>query len=203
MGLEREAVGPIPLADAAPSSAVAGHGANRLGDRIWTETHRRAWLKTRQARRFVVVGGLNTLVDYVLFVGLTKLLHLPLDSVWVAKLISGTVAISISFFLNRRWVFGTRGGPVHHQAARFLAATAVGVYCIQAPLTQLFAGVYQWPGRALYSVLRDFGLAQALPGLLTEPLATKTAAFVLATCFSMTFNFLAYRYWVFRQRPAS
>jgi putative flippase GtrA len=55
----------------------------------------------------------------------------------------------------------------------------------------------------LYSVLRDIGLAQAFPSVLTEPLATKTAAFVLATCCSMTFNFLAYRYWVFADGRAS
>lgn len=151
----------------------------------------------------MVVGGLNTLVDYVLFVGLTKLLHLPLDRVWVAKVMSGTVAITISFLLNCGWVFGARGrAPVHHQAARFLAATAIGVYGIQAPLTQLFSGTYQGPGHALYTLLRDLGLAQAAPSVLTQALATKTAAFALATCCSMAFNFLAYRYWVFRTRPA-
>jgi putative flippase GtrA len=175
--------------------------ARAPSDRLWTHRHRRAWLKTRQARRFVAVGALNTLVDYVLFVGLTKLLHLPLDWVWVAKVMSGTVAITISFLLNCGWVFGARGSaPVQHQAARFIAATAVGVYGIQAPLTQLLAGVYQGPGRELYAVLRDLGLAQAAPSIFTEALATKTAAFALATCCSMTFNFFAYRYWVFRTR---
>jgi putative flippase GtrA len=141
-------------------------------------------------------------VDYSLFVGLTKILHLPLDYVWVAKLISGTVAISISFMLNRNWVFAATGGTAMHQAAKFVAATAVGVYGIQTPLTQVFASVYQAPGRALYSVLRDLGLAQAAPSVLTEALATKTAAFALATCASMTFNFLAYRFWVFRTQRA-
>jgi putative flippase GtrA len=160
------------------------------------------WAQTLQARRFAAVGILNTLVDYVLFVGLTKILHLPLDWVWIAKVISGSVAISISFMLNRHWVFGATGGAAMHQAAKFLAATAVGVYCIQTPLTQLFASVYQAPGRALYAVVRDLGLAHALPSILTEALATKTAAFALATCVSMTFNFLAYRFWVFRPSTA-
>jgi putative flippase GtrA len=49
------------------------------------------------------------------------------------------------------------------------------------------------PGRK-----RDLGLAQAAPSVLTGALATKTAAFALASCASMTFNFLAYRFWVFR-----
>jgi putative flippase GtrA len=192
----------VPPDNAGAASSVAAPADRWPAARLWTP--RSAWLKTRQARRFVVVGALNTLVDYVLFVGLTKLLHLPLERVWVAKLMSGTVAITISFLLNSGWVFGARGrAPVHHQAARFLAATAVGVYGIQAPLTQLFAGVYQGPGRALYAVLRHLGLAQAAPNVLTEALATKTAAFAIATCCSMTFNFLAYRYWVFRTRPSA
>jgi len=150
--------------------------------------------------RFAVVGVANTLVDYVLFLGITKVFHLSLDTVWVAKVISGTVAMTLSFFLNRRWVFAARGhAPVHHQAARFFAATAVGVYGIGVPITQLFARVYQAPGRALYAVLRDVGLAQAVPSLFTEAFATKTAAFAIATLCSMVFNFLAYRYWVFRR----
>jgi putative flippase GtrA len=173
-----------------------------LTARIWTALHRHTWVRTLQARRFAVVGAVNTSVDYVLFVGLTKILHLPLDWVWVAKLMSGTVAIAISFTLNRSWVFGATSHRAMRQAAKFVGVTAIGVYGVQTPLTQLFASVFQAPGRALYAVLRDVGLAQALPSLLTQALATKTAAFVLATCVSMAFNFLAYRYWVFR-KPAS
>jgi putative flippase GtrA len=155
-----------------------------------------------QASRFALVGVLNTLVDYVLFVGITKVFHLPLDSVWIARLFSGTVAMTLSFLLNRRWVFDARGqAPVHHQAVRFFAATAVGVYGIGVTVTQLFADVYQGPGRWLYSVLRHLGLTGLAPSLFTDALATKTAAFGIATLCTMTFNFLAYRYWVFRARP--
>jgi putative flippase GtrA len=147
----------------------------------------------------VVVGAVNTSVDFVLFVGLTKILHLPLDWVWIAKVMSGTVAISISFFLNRHWVFGARGEAAHRQAMRFVAATAIGVYGIQTPLTQLFANVYTGPGRLLWAILRDIHLTRIAPSVLTEPFSTKTAAFALATVVSLTFNFLAYRFWVFPQ----
>jgi putative flippase GtrA len=191
-----------PSGQRAPTEAAAPPAPRGLSGRIWTRLHRHAWTRTLRARRFVVVGALNTSVDYVLFVGLTKILHLSLDWVWVAKLMSGTVAMTISFLLNRNWVFGARGGAGMRQAARFVAATAVGVYGVQTPLTQLFAGVYQAPGRAFYAVLRDLGLAQAFPSVVTEALATKTAAFALATCLSMTFNFLAYHFWVFRPSAA-
>ena len=204
MGVSRERPAREPPADAHRASAAAQPAGRGLSGRLQAPLHRDAWLKTLQARRFVVVGVLNTLVDYFLFIGLTKLLHLSLDRVWIAKVMSGTVAMTISFVLNRRWVFGAKdGAPVHHQAARFLAATAVGVYAIQVPLTQLLARDYQGPGRTLYSALRDLGLAQAAPSVFTEALATKTAAFALATCCSMVFNFFAYRYWVFRQQSAS
>jgi putative flippase GtrA len=154
------------------------------------------WANTLQVRRFAAVGVVNTLVDYLLFVALTKLLRIPLDWVWTAKLVSGTVAISISFYLNRTWVFRSGRARVG-QAARFIAATFVGVYVIQTSLTQFFVSYQAGPGKALYAALADLGLAGAFPSVLTEPLAIKTVAFVLATSVSMTFNFLAYRFWVF------
>src|SRR5205809_2572123 len=125
-----------------------------LSERIWAHPSGSAWARTLQARRFVVVGAVNTLVDYVLFVGFTKILHLPLDLVWIAKVMSGSVAISTSFLLNRSWVFGATGHGAMRQAAKFVAATAFAVYGVQTPLTQLFSSVYTAPGRFLYAVPR-------------------------------------------------
>ena len=159
-------------------------------------TRRLVWAKTLQVRRFAAVGVVNTLVDYVLFVALTKVFGIPLDWVWIAKVASGTVAISISFYLNRTWVFRS-GRARWGQAARFIAATFVGVYLIQTSLTQFFVSYRPGLGKALYAFLDDIGLADAFPAVFTEPLAIKTVAFVLATSVSMTFNFLAYRFWVF------
>jgi putative flippase GtrA len=152
-----------------------------------------------QVGRFVAVGALNTVVDYVLFIGLTKTLHLALPWVWVAKLLSGTVAISLSFVLNRNWVFRAQG-RAQAQAVRFVAASVFAVYAIQTPLTQLFANTFTWPGRTLYDVLHGLGMPRHLPSVITEPLAIKTAAFLLATAVSMVFNFVVYRRWVFRTR---
>jgi putative flippase GtrA len=157
------------------------------------------WASTLQVRRFATVGVLNTAVDYVIFIGLTKLLHLPLAWVWVAKVISGTVAISLSLYLNRRWVFRSQAAA-QAQAVRFVATTLVGVYAIQTPLTQLFANTFTAPGRWLFDILKDLGLHDAFPSVLTEPFTVKTGAFAIATAVSMTFNFLLYRYWVFRER---
>jgi putative flippase GtrA len=162
----------------------------------------RTWAGSLRARRFAAVGVVNTLLDYVLFIALTKIFSLPLSLVWIAKLVSGTVAIANSFYLNRRWVFRA-GGARLAQAARFVAATVIGVYVIQTSLTHVFATSYPGVGTALYDVIENVGLADAFPGILTEALAIKTAAFVIATSASMTFNFLAYRFWVFRPSSAA
>ena len=174
--------------------------ANERETRASVHPRRRSrWANTLQVRRFAAVGVINTVVDYIVFAGLTKLFQIPLDWVWTAKLVSGTVAISISFYLNRTWVFQV-GGERIGQAARFIAVTVVGVYCIQTPLTQLFVNYFGGAGRAVYALLDEVGLAAAFPWLLTEALAIKTVAFVLATAVSATFNFVAYRHWVFRTR---
>lgn len=149
-------------------------------------------------RRFATVGVINTLVDYVLFIALTKILRLPLDSVWIAKVISGTVAMANSFYWNRTWVFGSSGAAGVEQAARFLVTTATAVYVIQAFLTHVFSGRYPQLGQAFFQLLAEIGLAGVLPGVITEALAIKTVAFAVATSFSMSFNFLLYRQWVFR-----
>jgi hypothetical protein len=54
------------------------------------------WARTLHFRRFAVVGVVKTLLDYVLSVGLTKILQLPLDLVWIAKVVSGTVVYRLS-----------------------------------------------------------------------------------------------------------
>ncbi len=159
-------------------------------------TLRAGWTRTLEFRRYLTVGAANTLLDYVLFIALTKLLRVPLDWVWTAKVVSGTVAISISFYLNRTWVFRAGGGSLA-QAVRFVTTTAIGVYAIQTPLTHVFASYYPDPGRALYGALASTGLTDVFRTVLTEPFVIKTVAFSIATVPTLTFNFLMYRIWVF------
>jgi putative flippase GtrA len=147
-------------------------------------------------RRFLAVGTVNTLVDYLLFIALSRALELPLELVWIAKAISGTVAIALSFYLNRRWVFRS-DGAAFHQAVRFVAATVVGVYVIQTGLTQLLSSGYPGLGREFHDLLAGVGAVAAFPSIFTEAFAIKSAAFAVATSVSMAFNFAAYRWWVF------
>jgi len=51
--------------------------------------------------RWGAVGLITNLIDYFLFVNL----YGPIKSVFLANLISATVATSINFFTNHRWTF--------------------------------------------------------------------------------------------------
>src|SRR5262245_34719315 len=129
---------------------------------------------------------------------LTKIFSVPLERVWIAKLLSGGLAMTVSFFLNRRWVFAARQARPSGQVARFLITTISASWGIQLSLTQFFSSVWPAPGIAGFAALQRIGLTAMAPGILTEAASIKTAAFGLATVASMGWNFVLYRTWVFR-----
>ena len=133
-----------------------------------------------------------------MFRSLTRIFSVPLGRVWIAKRLSGGVAMAVSFLLNRNWVFASRDARRSGQVARFLIVTTPASWGIQLILTQLFSSVWPAPGLAGYAVLSRLGLPAIAPGILTEAAAIKTVAFGLATSASMAWNFLLYRTWVFR-----
>jgi len=143
----------------------------------------------------------NTLTDYLAFMLLTKIFSVPLERVWVAKLISGGLAMAVSFLLNWGWVFASQGAGRSGQVWRFLVTTISASWGIQLGLTQFFSSIWPAPGLAAFAVLRRLWLPAMAPGIVTMPAAIKTVAFALATMASMTWNFVLYRTWVFRPTP--
>ena len=119
--------------------AVTNRRENRPRSSSWTS----------QARRFGASGVVNTLTDYVVFMLLTRIFSIPLNRVWTAKLVSGGLAMVVSFLLNRRWVFASRDAGRAGQVMRFLVTTISGSWGIQLGLTQLFSSVWPAPGLAV------------------------------------------------------
>ena len=140
----------------------------------------------------------NTLTDYIAFMLLTKIFSVPLERVWITKLVSGGLAMAVSFMLNRSWVFASRNDRPAGQVGRFLITTVSASWGIQLGLTQFFSSVWPLAGLAGFAALRRIGLTTMAPGIFTEAAAIKTAAFALATMASMGWNFVLYRTWVFR-----
>ena len=155
---------------------------------------------TQQVERFGMVGVLNTAIDYIFFISITKLFSVPLDQVWMAKMVSGSVAMINSFYFNRKFVFKREGARDQvSQFLRFVATTLVGVFIIQTSLVQFFADSFPHFGNLGYSILSSIGVVGILPQVFTKAFVIKTVAFGLATAGSMTWNFMVYRAWAFKK----
>lgn len=153
--------------------------------------------KARRVGRFGVAGVINTLVDYTLFISITKVFALPLGRVWLAKLASGAVAMACSYLLNHHWVFRPESGSHLRRAVRFAVVTAIGSFGIQLGFVQLFSSVVPQPGEWVFNLLSGAGLTGLAPAVLTLSFVIKTVAFGLGTVASLTWNYLAYRRIVF------
>jgi putative flippase GtrA len=160
---------------------------------------------TEEVARFGLVGVINTLVDYVVFIALTIVFRIPLSQVWLAKYPSSAIAMINSYFLNRRFVFGSRRGDLMAESVRFFSTTLVGVFVIQNLLTQFLASDFQYFGQTTFRFLDLLGLSDLQFSVhdrtvgLTRSFTIKTVAFGLATVASLTWNFVTYKYWAFRQ----
>lgn len=134
----------------------------------------------RKPLRFILVGVLNTAIDFLALFGLTAV-GVP---VVPANMLSTGLALTFSFFANRSFTFrvaGTAAGGATGQAVRFLAVTLFGLWALQ-PVVLLLG---TW--------------------LLTGALREGPALFVskaLATVVSMVWNYLLYDRFVFRTRAA-
>jgi len=82
-----------------------------------------------EAKRFVVVGFINTALDLVVLNSLIFLTHLGRSGLWfsVFKSISFLVAVANSYVINHSWTFGGKGGRRSlMQAGQFLVVSLVG-----------------------------------------------------------------------------
>lgn len=77
--------------------------------------------------RFLVAGGLNTAVTYVLYLALIGTLGYA-----VSYSLAFLVGIVVSYLLNRRWVFRSSRGAVSTvlYPTIYLAQYAIGLVCV-------------------------------------------------------------------------
>lgn len=121
--------------------------------------------------RFLIVGGANTLLDFLLLFLLTAG-GVPL---WPANMVSTAAALVFSYFANRRFTFRDERRGIA-QLLRFIAVTLVGLWVLQPLIMQ--------------------GVLQLLDRSMAEQTALLVAK-VCATVASLTWNFILYRLFVF------
>ncbi|MGW4519677.1 GtrA family protein [Amycolatopsis sp. NPDC004378] len=130
-------------------------------------------LVTATQLRFGIVGVGNTLVDAL---GYAILASAGVPT-FVANFLSTTAGMLLSFTLNRNFTFRAKDGDIRRQALLFFAVTAFGLWVVQFGVITLVSALF--PGVGL--------------------LVPKGAAIVVG----LFWNYLLYRYVVFRHRPVS
>jgi putative flippase GtrA len=136
------------------------------------------WQKfVKEALKFGAVGGVNTVVNYVLFNALV--LTVLMDGQLKATVIATIVATTSSYFMNRHWTFRDRSkSAVRREYSLFFIFNAAGLVIELGVLA-----------------IAKYGLD--IHGLLALNLV-KTVGLVLG----MAFRFWSYRTFVFRPQPA-
>jgi putative flippase GtrA len=153
----------------------------------------------KQGAKFGLVGISNTLIDYTIYITVTKLLNVPLDKVFVVKFFSGTAAMINSFYWNRRWVFASQAN-VGKSGVRFLLATLVSVYAIQPSMVFAFSGTAAGLGFSgfWFDLAETLGIVGLAPAVLTKVFVVKTVAFGMGVVGSAIWNFTLYKLWAFK-----
>ena len=123
--------------------------------------------------RFLLVGSLNTLLDFLLYFIFANLFSIyPV----VASVMSTGLTMCVSFFLNHRFVFQS-GKQKRHTAGRFVVVTLFNVWLVQSAIIYL----------ALHALRgQDFFVKHHWTLNLSAKLAGVAVSFVL--------NFFMYRY---------
>lgn len=131
--------------------------------------------------RFAAVGVLNTAIDFVVLFSLVTLFGV---SSLLANVVSTSAALVVSYLLNKKAVFGNTDAHNPRQMLLFVAVTLSGLWILQ--------------GFIIWSVT-----SVANTWLMLTAGATLLIAKVIATLFSLTWNYLWYSRVVFRKANTS
>lgn len=153
----------------------------------------------KQGAKFGLVGISNTLIDYTLYLVLSKVFNVPTDRVFMVKFFSGSVAMINSFYWNRRWVFASRA-HIGKSGVRFLLATLVSIWVIQPSLVFVFSGTGGGQAFSMFwfNLASTLGLVDLIPHILTPAFVIKTVAFGMGVVGSAIWNFTLYKLWAFK-----
>ncbi|GHU07639.1 sugar translocase [Alphaproteobacteria bacterium] len=131
-------------------------------------------LANNKVARFVLVGGTATVIDF----GILNLLNfLGLDTL-VANTLSTGLAMVFSFFMNKKYTFQSDAKNYAREVTLFIIFTLFGLWVIQNGIIQLL-------------LLIDVDLPDFV---------RLNGAKIIATLFSMTWNYVTYNKIVFRKK---
>jgi len=154
----------------------------------------------KQVGKFTIVGIINTLIDVAVLNFLVLILNFKYKiyifgfSYLVANIISVTVAMVNSYLLNKYWTFKSGGKRnLVAEIVKFFFITILGMYVIHQIVFNFFNSYWLWP------TLQIINLFHLIKITHLDNFITLNFAKLLAILVSMIWNFLFYKFWVFKK----
>ena len=142
--------------------------------------------------RFGCVGVINTALDFTILNILVNFFDVtPL----LANLISASVSISLSYFLNHRLVFRSDNKHTIKSFAHFFLATGAGILIIQTIVIYFLIHLLGTRATGINYLINNSGLAKINNKTINLNLAKLGAVLV-----AMVWNFLIYHYVIFKKK---
>jgi putative flippase GtrA len=138
---------------------------------------------------FGIVGVLNTIIDFVIYNLLSSRAGFTLVQ---ANVVSTTIAMLFSFFANKHVVFKKKDGSHLRQAVLFFVITAFGLYVLQTGTIKLLTDVWFLPMHIVLSGTHALGLERY------DQFIVKNGAKAAATIISLSWNYIMYKWVVFK-----
>ena len=140
----------------------------------------------KSGRKFVIVGVGNTILDFGLMNIFSRFLPL-----FLPNFLSTGIAMLSSFYFNKKWTFGSKSKSrkaLRREIIMFFVFTIIGIWLIQTPLMYLIIAIF--PHGIRETLTSSFG--NNIANFLIENFAK-----VIASVFSLTWNFTTYKRFVF------
>lgn len=135
----------------------------------------------KQFSKFVIVGFVNTGIDFAVLNAEMALTGIASGkAMFLLNAISFSIATTNSFFLNKHWTFQSKESEKSGvKFSQFLGVSIVGIVINSAIV---------------------FALTTYMPPIMgLSPKLWANAAKVFATGISLVFNFVGYKFWVFKK----
>ncbi|AND17059.1 GtrA family protein [Rathayibacter tritici] len=144
------------------------------------------WLESQKVR-FLVAGSLNTALDFLILNALSLMVGLP---TLLANVVSVTVGISISYFLNHFFVFRHPDRPTLRSFGQFFLVTGFSSLVLQSLIIYGFEVFFD----------TRFGTSLLfLPSPGEKAFLAINVAKAVAVLVGLVWNFCLYKFVVFRQ----
>jgi putative flippase GtrA len=141
--------------------------------------------------RFLSVGVFNTLFDLSILNTLVFVFKTP---ILIANLISASISMTTSYFLNHHIVFRHKENHSFSRFAHFFAVTGRGILCIQTLVIFVVTHLLSPHEAGLTHLLRSLGFRH-----VTGRALDLNVAKLMAVLIAMTWNFLLYHFVIFRK----